>query len=248
MTPKDEPHPLGISHSRDIAGQMGAYDRCPFCRPRANEILLERPLARALIDIRPLCRGHVLVVPARHVASISDADDETRAAVLELAGELAEGLRRGSTEAGIYEHGGSPICQPRTCFSGPTHAHVHVLPVAADLCATWMAQPQAALGVGSGSHYLYQHLSKERTAVTRSLPPFVPRHFLRTLIQPVLADRGICWLPMAAPPHLHAEMAADTRAMVSATAVGPKLRRRGVSHDRGAAFQVPASYFGEDRR
>ncbi|MCD6373742.1 MAG: HIT family protein, partial [Thermococcus sp.] len=40
---------------------------CPFCNPRPENILHEDGLMRILIDSYPASRGHLLVVPRRHV-------------------------------------------------------------------------------------------------------------------------------------------------------------------------------------
>lgn len=40
---------------------------CPFCTPREENLLYEDELVRVLVDSYPANRGHLLVVPRRHV-------------------------------------------------------------------------------------------------------------------------------------------------------------------------------------
>ena len=58
---------------------------CELCTP--VDVLLTRPLAYARYDGNALSRGHVLVVPRRHVASFFDMTVEEQAEVLRLLNE-----------------------------------------------------------------------------------------------------------------------------------------------------------------
>ena len=50
---------------------------CPFCHPGPGEVVIdESPEARVICDARPMCEGHVLIVPKRHAPSILDLDPE----------------------------------------------------------------------------------------------------------------------------------------------------------------------------
>jgi diadenosine tetraphosphate (Ap4A) HIT family hydrolase len=200
-----------------------ALARCPFCTPRPGEILLENSVARALLDLRPLCVGHVLVVPRAHCASVGEAQDPVREGTLAMARELAKTLRRCRGEAGVYEHGGSPICRPRECQGGPTHAHLHVLPVDEDLTSRWISDARAACATTTGvsRHYLYQEVWEQISPCRVDLPPVVPRHFIRRLLEHSLEERGVQWYPMGADPALHASATAQTRSLILANVMAP---------------------------
>ena len=45
-------------------------DKCPFCEPDPGRVWLENDTAIVLWDAFPITKGHTLVVPRRHVASI----------------------------------------------------------------------------------------------------------------------------------------------------------------------------------
>lgn len=98
---------------------------CLFCRIVQGEIpatiVAESDDALAFRDIDPRAPVHVLVIPRTHVASMTDADPATLAAVLELAAQVAR--QEGVTGSGYRvvintgEHAGQTV----------HHLHAHVL-------------------------------------------------------------------------------------------------------------------------
>jgi len=196
---------------------LGArFASCPFCAPHDAEVIREGHLTRVLVDIRPICRGHLLVVPKAHAASVAVSDERTQQAVASTALELARLLAGMWGEAGIYEHGGSPICRPRGCGGGAMHAHLHVLPLSAEVIEMWGESGSALTAGASSDHYLFQASGDSLTPQVRDLPPIVPRHFVRGLLQRALHDRGRDWLPMSADPAAHIALAEATRSDMTA--------------------------------
>lgn len=191
---------------------MSGAVECPFCLPADAEVLEQTADARLLIDLRPLCVGHMLVVPRVHVSSVAEAELSVREGTLGLAREAATLLRDTFGEAGIYEHGGSPICRPRSCQGGPTHAHLHVLPVAEDVLLDH--QPDEPTGLRGPAHYLYQEIDDDVPSASQSLGPTVPRHLVRSRLQQTMAERGMRWLPMGADRHLHLTAIEETLRLV----------------------------------
>jgi hypothetical protein len=61
---------------------------CPFCFPAEDRIAFEDRLTRGLWDASPVSKGHLLIVPRRHVPTWFDATAEERAA-------LTAGIDRG---------------------------------------------------------------------------------------------------------------------------------------------------------
>jgi len=98
---------------------------CLFCRIVRGEIpaklVAQNEDAIAFRDIDPRAPVHVLVVPRKHVASMTDADPATLAAVLALAADVAR--QEGVTESGYRvvintgEHAGQTV----------HHLHAHLL-------------------------------------------------------------------------------------------------------------------------
>ena len=101
-----------------------AFRPCPFCPPNSDEIVLERPLAWLQRDKRPLTKGHVLVVPRRHVPSFFDTTREERLAMLELIDEAKAILEREHQPDG-YNLG---INNGEAAGQTVMHVHLHIIP------------------------------------------------------------------------------------------------------------------------
>ncbi|QDA32264.1 HIT family protein [Thermococcus indicus] len=97
---------------------------CPFCSARPEVILYEDELIRILIDSYPANRGHLLVVPRRHVESWWKLSGEEKAALIrgmELAMEkLRETLKPDAFNVGMN--------LGREAGQTVPHLHLHVIP------------------------------------------------------------------------------------------------------------------------
>ncbi|WP_048152486.1 HIT family protein [Palaeococcus ferrophilus] len=98
--------------------------RCPFCRPDESAVLYYDEEIRILLDSYPANRGHVLVVPARHVERWEELEPGEKMALLhgvELTmGKLKEVLAPDGFNVGINlgDAAGQTV----------KHLHVHVIP------------------------------------------------------------------------------------------------------------------------
>ena len=102
---------------------------CTFCRIISRELssarISENELAVAFLDIRPINRGHTLVVPRRHIPSLADLTDSESAAVFRLIQEVASALRSELPEcAGIT----LSAADGEAAGQEVPHAHFHVIP------------------------------------------------------------------------------------------------------------------------
>ncbi|AEK72928.1 hypothetical protein GQS_05135 [Thermococcus sp. 4557] len=97
---------------------------CPFCSARPEVILYEDELIRILIDSYPANRGHLLVVPRRHVESWWELSGEEKVALIrgmELAMEkLRETLKPDAFNVGMNLGKAAGQTVP--------HIHLHVIP------------------------------------------------------------------------------------------------------------------------
>jgi len=100
-------------------------DGCPFCAivsGSGGHVVLDHPDAVAFLDIRPVFKGHVLVVPRDHVETLVDLPPERLGGyfgqVRRLAAAVESGLRAGGTFVAINN---------RVSQSVP-HLHTHVIP------------------------------------------------------------------------------------------------------------------------
>ena len=95
---------------------------CELCTPA--DVVLQNALAYVRYDNRSLSRGHVLVVPKRHVASFFDMSPEEQVAVLQLLGEAQRHIQLAFSPDGynIGVNVGAAAGQSRM------HVHVHLIP------------------------------------------------------------------------------------------------------------------------
>lgn len=120
-----QPSPLVASHSN----HEYFMSSCTFCRIISQEIgsahLSENELAIAFLDIRPINRGHALVVPRRHTSSFTDLTDSESTAVFRLIQEIASALR-----SELPECAGITLSAADGDAAGQEvpHAHFHVIP------------------------------------------------------------------------------------------------------------------------
>jgi len=87
-------------------------------------VLLENPLAYARYDGNSLSRGHLLVIPRRHVADFFDMTAQEQAAVLELLNKARALIQEKHSPDGfnVGVNVGKAAGQNRM------HVHVHLIP------------------------------------------------------------------------------------------------------------------------
>jgi histidine triad (HIT) family protein len=99
---------------------------CSFCGIVAGErpaaIVLDEEHLVGFLDIRPVFKGHVLLVPRRHVETLSDLPAELRDPFLEAAQRLSAALQ---TALGAQ---GSFVALNNVVSQSVPHLHLHVVP------------------------------------------------------------------------------------------------------------------------
>ena len=95
---------------------------CELCTP--NEVILENALAYVRYDSNSRSRGHVQVVPKRHVANFFDMTTEEQSAVLALLNQAhkASHVQHSPDGYNIGVNIGKAGGQSRM------HVHVHLIP------------------------------------------------------------------------------------------------------------------------
>jgi len=101
---------------------------CLFCRMLSGEIpvnkVYEDDQAFAFRDINPQAPTHVLVIPRRHVAALSEASDEDQS----LLGHLSLVATRVAQQEGVAESGYRTVINSGLdAGQSVLHLHVHVL-------------------------------------------------------------------------------------------------------------------------
>jgi diadenosine tetraphosphate (Ap4A) HIT family hydrolase len=95
---------------------------CELCL--RHEVLLENALAYARHDNHSLSRGHVLVIPKRHVADFFDMTSEEQSAVLELLTKVRHSIQRQHSPDG-YNIG---VNVGKAAGQSRMHVHLHLIP------------------------------------------------------------------------------------------------------------------------
>lgn len=99
---------------------------CLFCRIVADEVpstrVLDEPDVVGFLDTRPVFKGHVLLVPRRHVVTILDLPDELKHPLLDAAQRTARAAVDGLGAQGTF------IAMNNTVSQSVAHLHVHVVP------------------------------------------------------------------------------------------------------------------------
>ncbi|WP_043648402.1 HIT family protein [Nocardia thailandica] len=102
---------------------------CVFCRIVAGEApatkVYEDDAVCAFLDIRPITRGHTLIVPRIHAGELDDLDPELGARIFRTGHRLARAVRYG----GLDGDGANLILNDGVAaFQTVGHVHLHVVP------------------------------------------------------------------------------------------------------------------------
>lgn len=99
---------------------------CVFCSIVAGEvtagIVLDEPDFVGFLDARPVFKGHVLLVPRRHVETLPDLPAGLRDGFLEAAQRLATAVKVGLGAQGSF------VAVNNTVSQSVPHLHLHVVP------------------------------------------------------------------------------------------------------------------------
>ena len=101
---------------------------CIFCKILNKEIpskaVYEDNDFLAFLDIAPATKGHVLIVPKEHAATLTDLSDDKASKILLLAKRIVEAMKKvhGFTDYNIVQNNGE--------IAGQTvhHYHLHIIP------------------------------------------------------------------------------------------------------------------------
>ncbi len=99
---------------------------CVFCLIAsgrlAAEIVLHDEHVVAFLDTRPVFKGHVLLIPRTHVATLPDLTDDLALPFVGAGRRLATAM-----VAGLGAHG-SFVCANNVVSQSVPHLHLHVIP------------------------------------------------------------------------------------------------------------------------
>jgi histidine triad (HIT) family protein len=100
-------------------------DDCLFCRIVAGKlpatVVYEDDHVMAINDVFPRAPFHVLVVPRKHIARLSDLEDEP------LGGRLLQAVRRVARQGGVGDNFRLVVNNGDQAGQAVMHLHIHVL-------------------------------------------------------------------------------------------------------------------------
>jgi histidine triad (HIT) family protein len=106
-----------------------AAQGCIFCaivvRQAEASMVHEDETVVVFMDLNPVTRGHVLVVPREHAVGLEDLDRATSAHVWSVGHDMARALRRSSLGC---EGINVLLCDGEVAFQTVLHFHLHVVP------------------------------------------------------------------------------------------------------------------------
>ena len=115
-------------------------DDCIFCKIANGQIgsdtVYEDECFRAILDLSPAVKGHVLILPKEHFDDLFEADDETIGKALKLAKKLGAAVKKALGCDGIN------IVQNNGEAAGQTvhHLHIHIAQMTAAVLAAAVTQ------------------------------------------------------------------------------------------------------------
>ncbi|MFC9892183.1 HIT family protein [Nocardia sp. NPDC127579] len=102
---------------------------CVFCRIVAGTApattVYEDDTLCAFLDIRPIARGHTLIIPKTHAAELEDLDADTGARIFRAGHRLALAMRRSTLAA---DGANLVMNDGKAAFQTVAHVHLHVIP------------------------------------------------------------------------------------------------------------------------
>lgn len=101
---------------------------CLFCKIIAKEIpaeiVFEDTSAVAFMDIQPVSKGHVLVVPKNHSADFLSTEDDTIARLMPAVKKVGQGVLKAVNAQGMNITTNTGAAAGQSVF----HAHFHLIP------------------------------------------------------------------------------------------------------------------------
>jgi histidine triad (HIT) family protein len=99
---------------------------CLFCsiiaRTTPAQIVLDTPEVVGFLDVRPVFKGHTLLVPRDHVPTLVELPDELMVPLFGAARSVADAVRT------AFDAQGSFVAANNIVSQSVPHLHIHVVP------------------------------------------------------------------------------------------------------------------------
>ena len=101
---------------------------CVFCEILAGDVpasfVYEDELTAAFLDIRPITKGHAVVVPRRHRLRLEDVDEREGVAMWNAAQKIAKAAQKALHASGAN----LLLADGKSAGQEVAHLHLHVIP------------------------------------------------------------------------------------------------------------------------
>lgn len=99
--------------------------QCVFCHIHSDKIVLENDGAKAIFDIHPMAKGHLLIIPKQHFQTWFDVPSDVQVQMIQLLNQAKQLLDQQLAPKGyqVFSHVG------RVAGQRINHAHIHLVPV-----------------------------------------------------------------------------------------------------------------------
>jgi len=102
---------------------------CVFCAIVAGDApavrIYEDDDYLAILDVRPIVRGHTLVMPKKHTVDLTDTSPDTVAGMVRIGQRIGQAARTSELKA---DGNNVVINDGKAAFQSVFHIHVHVAP------------------------------------------------------------------------------------------------------------------------
>ncbi len=103
-------------------------ENCIFCKIVKGEIpakkIYEDEKVLAFLDINPVARGHLLVIPKKHFENVFDIEKDYLKDIIEIAKEMALKIKKNLNATGVNILHASGKDAQQSVF----HFHIHLVP------------------------------------------------------------------------------------------------------------------------
>jgi histidine triad (HIT) family protein len=100
---------------------------CHFCeivlkKRKENSIIYEDDLMMAFLDIRPVFKGHTLVIPKAHLESLDDLPKKIVTHLFKQAQKISKAIEQAMESHGTF------LCINNKVSQSVPHCHLHIIP------------------------------------------------------------------------------------------------------------------------
>lgn len=97
---------------------------CPFCLLEKSRVIMKNDYAMAVYDGYPVTKGHMLIIPKRHIVSLFEASIEEQMSLLDLLAKAHAQLLEEENPDGFNIGINDGAAAGQTVM----HLHIHLIP------------------------------------------------------------------------------------------------------------------------